>query len=192
MFQSFFFVVLLNFLFNINPSEARQLSEPERVAQWYARNNTWPPNWQPERETFKAAMARREEQIMMIPGARERWENWMQYTQSRLVPIFTENGFKVIQTPESVQRKLKAALDRGLQNFDAIRDESDIDLVYTPIASKFIDLHGVNWEIMEEMKHLHEEWSGLQLTPRSAYGLRLYRNGSSLAMHYDKVKKNEY
>jgi hypothetical protein len=25
-----------------------------------------------------------------------RWENWMQYTQSRLVPKFTENGFDII------------------------------------------------------------------------------------------------
>jgi hypothetical protein len=25
-----------------------------------------------------------------------RWENWMQYTQSRLVPKFTEKGFDII------------------------------------------------------------------------------------------------
>jgi hypothetical protein len=36
---------------------------------------------------------------------------------------------------------------------------------------------------------MHEEWSGIsQLVPTSAYGVRLYRNGSALAMHYEKVR----
>jgi len=37
-------------------------------------------------KAFKQAMAKREQEIMNIPGANERWENWVQFTQSRLVP----------------------------------------------------------------------------------------------------------
>jgi hypothetical protein len=132
-------------------------------------------------------MAKREEELQMLSGANERWENYMQYTQSRMVPRFTEKGFKLIQTPPAIQAKLKAALDKGLENFDAIRNEQQIDAVYTPIPSKFIELGATRWEVLNELKPLHEEWSGVELMPTSAYGLRLYRNGSSLVMHYDKV-----
>ena len=35
---------------------------------------------------------------------------------------------------------------------------------------------------------MHEEWAGgMKLKPTSAYGVRLYQNGSSLVMHYDKA-----
>ena len=53
-------------------------TEAERVQLWYKANNTWPPKWQPETPEFKAAMTIREEEIMHLPGANERWENWMQ------------------------------------------------------------------------------------------------------------------
>jgi hypothetical protein len=162
-------------------------TEQERVKLWHAAGNTWPPNWQPESDTWKAAMIKREEELLLLPGADERWENWMQFTQSRMIPRFTPNGFQLIQTPPHIQAKLKEHLDRGLERFENLRNESKIDAVYTPIASKFIDLHGLDREIMKELKPLHEEWSGLELEGTSVYGIRLYRNGSSLVMHYDKV-----
>lgn len=162
-------------------------TEQERVELWYQAGNTWPPNWQAESESFKEAMRKREEELLMIPGANERWENFMQFTQSRLVPRFTEKGFELIQTPPAIHAKLKAALDRALLNWDQIRTEPKIDAVYTPLPSKFVDLHGMEREVLRELKPLHEAWSGLELEGTSAYGIRLYRNGSSLVMHYDKV-----
>merc|ERR1711988_2037772 len=38
---------------------------------------------------------------------------------------------------------------------------------------------------MVEMKELHERWSGVELSPSNAYGLRIYRRGNSLTMHTD-------
>ncbi|RYG64376.1 hypothetical protein EON64_14120 [archaeon] len=163
-------------------------SEQERVELWHVAGYTWPPTWQNETEAFKLAMAHREEELMLLPGADERWENYMQYTQSRMVPRFTALGFELIDTPPSVQAKLKAALDRAVLNFDSLPDEPRIDALYTPIPSKFVFLNGIDRQIHEELRPLHEEWSGLQLVPTSAYGLRLNRNGSSLVMHYDKVR----
>ena len=139
----------------------RRLTENERVEKWNSDpRNTWPPTWQPETDAFKAAMAFREEELMMLPGSRERWENWMQFTQSRMVPRFTPVGFKIIKTPESVQKRLKERLDTALLNYDAIRKEAVIDVLYTPIQSRFVDLHGLDWEILNELKTIHEEWSG--------------------------------
>jgi len=169
---------------------AERLSENERVKQWIEKYGThgWPPAWQPESELMKEHMTRREIELQHIPGANERWENYMQYTQSRMVPRFTEVGFEVIQTPPAVHAKLKAAVDEGLKRWDQLREERQIDAVYTPIPSKFIDLYGLDNEAMLELRQLHEEWSGIsELVPTSAYGVRLYRNGSALAMHYDKI-----
>lgn len=165
-----------------------RLTENERVDAWRADPaNTWPPTWQNESQAFKDAMAFRESELMMLPGSRERWENFMQFTQSRLIPRFTAVGFKLAQTPPSVQEKLKERLDAALENYDRIRKENVIDVLYTPEPSRFVDLHGLDWEVLRELQPLHEEWSGMKLVPTSAYGLRLNSNGSSLSMHYDKV-----
>ena len=172
----------------VSPVVFSRMTENERIAAWYADpSNTWPPTWQNETEAFKEAMAFRESELMMLPGSRERWENFMQYTQSWLIPRYTPVGFKLIQTPPEVQRRLKERLDEGLERYDSLRKESVIDVLYTPEPSRFIDLHGLDWELLRELKPLHEEWSGLKLVPTSAYGLRLNSNQSTLSMHYDKV-----
>ena len=69
---------------------ASRPTEQERVKLWYDRGNVWPPQWQNETEGYLRLMAEREEELMAIPGSDERWENWMQYTQSRLVPRVSE------------------------------------------------------------------------------------------------------
>lgn len=81
---------------------------------------------------------------MNIPGADERWENWMQFVQVRnqilltsprshfpdgqgyMLPRFTEQGFEVVKTPEHVHAKLKAAVDEGVANWDSLRDEENV------------------------------------------------------------------
>ena len=37
-------------------------------------------------------------------------------------------------------------------------------------------------QVLDEMRPYHEEWGGMELIGTSAYGVRLYRNGSSLVM----------
>ena len=70
-------------------------TEQERVALWYKNGNMWPPSWQDETDEYKQVMAAREIEIMQLSGSNERWENWMQFTQGRLVPKFTTNGFEI-------------------------------------------------------------------------------------------------
>jgi hypothetical protein len=173
----------------VNLTMAR-MTENERVDAWHAdKRNTWPPTWQQENENFKRAMEFREDELQMIPGARERWENYMQFTQSRMVPRFTPYGFKLRQTPEDVQTKLKERLDSALENYDKIRLEPIIDVLYTPEPSRFVDLHGLDWEVLRSLTAIHEEWAGMKLKPTSVYGIRLNSNQSSLTMHYDKVSR---
>mmetsp|Transcript_17610 Transcript_17610/g.29670 ORF Transcript_17610/g.29670 Transcript_17610/m.29670 type:complete len:336 (+) Transcript_17610:144-1151(+) len=173
--------------FQTRSAECRRLTEPERVAYWHERNNTWPPNWQPETEQYREFIAEREKELQMIPGADERWENYMQFTAARMVPRFTETGFMLIQTPPDVQAKLKKAVDDALANWDNVRNESVIDVLYTPIQSKFVDVPKLKTEVTNTLLPLHEEWSGLKLKPTSIYGIRMNRAGASLVMHYDKI-----
>lgn len=166
-----------------------RVSEDERVRLWYANGNTWPPKWpsneSPERQY---RMSLRDRELQLIPGKNERWENYVQYTQSRLVPRFTEVGFKVVPIPPAVYLKLKEKVDEGIANWENLRLEKQIDAVFTPIPSKFVDMHAVNYEVIRELQSLHEEWAGgIKLRSTSAYGTRLYQNGSSLVMHHDKV-----
>merc|ERR1712107_236650 len=43
-------------------------------------------------------------------------------------------------------------------------------------------------EVLQELKPLHEQWGGVKLLGSIAYGLRLYKNLSSLLMHIDKTE----
>jgi hypothetical protein len=104
-----------------------------------------------------------------------------------MVPRLTPRGFKLAQTPVDVQAKLLERLEVALQDYDSIRREPIIDVMYTPEPSRFVDLHGLDWELLRSLTAVHEEWSGLKLIPTSVYGIRLNSNQSTLTMHYDKL-----
>ena len=167
----------------------RAPSEEERVKLWHEAGNTWPPSWHEESDELKALHAQREREIMAIPGANERWENWLQFTQSRLVPKFTPVGFKVVKTPAHIHERLAKAVTDGVAEWDTLRSEGKIDVIYHPDDKepKFVDLDGLNWDVISDLKELHEEWGGMSLRQTSAYGVRLYQNGSSLVMHVDRI-----
>jgi hypothetical protein len=170
---------------------AQRLSEQDRVDLWFAEGNTWPPKWQEETEGMQKLMAHREHEMMtQIKGGDERWENWLQLTQSRLVPRFTERGFDIIPTPPEVHQKLRDAVMAGVEDWDNLRSEGNIDVIFHPngMEPKFVRLGGLSKEVIDELRPYHEEWGGMELIPTSAYGVRLYQNGSSLVMHHDKVR----
>ena len=147
-------------------SLSARVSETDRIQNWYNNpNNTWPPTWQKERPQFTLKMNQREEELQLLPGSNERWENYMQYTQSRLLPRFTEVGFEVIDIPEDVFIRLRDRVQHEIDNnWDHIPHEAIIKGVYTPLASKFIHMNDLTWKVLEELKTLHEEWAGRQLS----------------------------
>ena len=165
-------------------------TETERVELWHKNVKYWPPRWHEHNESasYQAVQQAREEEIMNIPGSNERWENWMQFVQGRMVPKFTPMGFKVVKTQAWIHEKLVNKVMKGVERWDDLPLEDDVgDAIYGPISPKFVEMDGLDWEVIEELKELHEEWSGMKLVATSAYGVRLYQNGSSLVMHHDKV-----
>eukprot|EP01038_Epipyxis_sp_PR26KG_P012257 gene12257-16436_t len=51
-----------------------------------------------------------------------------------------------------------------------------------------IDLGELDRKVLKELQYLHEEWSNMELIPTSTYGVRMYQNGSSTVMHYDRTE----
>lgn len=184
-------IFALSFLANF---VAARPTENERVELWH-QHHTWPPNWQSESPGYRALMEEREREIMSLTGADERWENWMQFIQSRLVPSFTEKGFQVIQTPKHIHEKLKRVVDEGVKKWDSLPYEPGVaNSIYAPEAPKFVSLGRVASEVHQELKDLHEAWIGgeIKLRQTSIYGVRLYQNGSTIVMHDDKVNTPFY
>jgi hypothetical protein len=59
---------------------------------------------------------------------------------------------------------------------------------YRAVDTKMVDIWPVLNEIHREMLPVHEDWvGGMKLQPTNIYGIRVNRNGSALALHYDKV-----
>lgn len=85
-------------------------------------------------------------------------------------------------------RRLSARVDEALRDFESIPEEYDINAIYGPERPVFVNMRDLEWEVLRELKEMHEEWAGgIELLPTSAYGVRLYRNHSSLVMHHDKI-----
>lgn len=179
-------IILLSLL--LCHSVSARFTEQERVAYFHA-HHTWPPTWHHEPPGYKALMESREQEIMGLQGADERWENWMQYVSARLLPNFTENGYAVIQTPPAIHAKLRNSVMAGINNWDSLRAEGGVkNMIYGSGQPKFVQMNGLDWQVLEELKALHEEWGGMKLIPTSAYGVRLYLNGSTIVMHNDKTR----
>jgi hypothetical protein len=181
------FLIVFVIIAVFTQSFAGRLSEQERVELWQ-KTHTWPPNWNEENEAYRTLMIEREREIMSLTGGDERWENWMQFVQGRMMPRFTELGFEVIQTPPAIHQKLKQAVDQAISRYDELPYEQGVsDSIYAYSPPKFVELGNLKYEVSRDLKALHEGWAGgIKLRSTSAYGVRLYQNGSTIVMHYDK------
>lgn len=165
------------------------LSEDERVEIFKAKHS-WPPKRHSESSKYQAFAEEREREIMALPGGNERWENWMQFTQSRIVPKFTETGFALVKTPPHLFEELLHVVEEGVANWDSLEEEEGVgDAIYNRLGlnPKMVPRTPLWNRVHEELLPLHEQWAGVKLFPTSIYGIRLYQNTSSLVMHCDKV-----
>lgn len=103
----------------------------------------------------------------------------------RFTPSFTATGFEKVRTPSAVHRALRSVYDERIPHvFAEAADEE-----YMPTGSPdFIDIDDVKGQFHFAMQSLHEEWSGQELVPTAAYGLRVYRDGQTLLPHTDTLE----
>jgi hypothetical protein len=167
------------------------LVESERMEEYHRRGHTWPPapedytpstpGWQKiYEEYFKQLQYSGEE----VPG--ERYQAYMGALHSAVLSKnFTQFGWGITKAPKGVVDKLYKRLHDGLQqeHKPLVHPNSCMETELLPYI--FQD-HQMNDEIVKELLPLHEAWSGIDLVPNNAYGLRVYRNNSNLLMHLDK------
>lgn len=82
--------------------------------------------------------------------------------------------------------ELRRSLHEGLVNNPT--EESRSGAIDADEAPLMIHNYTLNKKVMHELLPIHEAWAGVDLVPNNAYGLRVYRRGSSLYMHLDKTE----
>lgn len=109
--------------------------------------------------------------------------------QPKGLPKFTETGFKKIRVPDDEWDDL---VTYYRQNKDKPKKEQwGTGNVYTnnvEAPSYMVNLPEIGElkpSLFNGLKPLLEEWSGVDLTPTSCYGIRVYTNGSWLSNHVD-------
>ena len=164
-----------------------QLVETERIAEFHKRNYTWPiQEYVPNHPGWRALLEKRFAQVAEIKHRGQRYDGYMQMMHSSLlVPNFTEYGFGLARCPDALLADLQQTIRNGLPT---ARLERHIEVIDAPKQPLFIDSPALIKRVLHEMLPYAEEWSGIELTPATAYGFRLYQNHSQLTMHVDKMQ----
>jgi len=164
----------------------RQLNEGDRLKEYHSRAYQWPlPEMNPNTPGWRKIYDRRMDQLNAVEDIGERYNGWIQTIGSGLVaPNFTEFGWGLTRAPQHVVDTLKAALHAGLPK---ARYEGDVEVIEGQNPPLFIPLpsNTTHW-VLNELKEMHENWSGVPLVGSIAYGLRVYQDGASLLMHVDR------
>ncbi|KAJ8601841.1 hypothetical protein CTAYLR_002638 [Chrysophaeum taylorii] len=143
--------------------------------------------WIPDTPAWHARLNYRAEQVKRIQNSQERWDAVMNLaTTGLLVRNYTAKGYEVIRTPEAVHQKLNETLVAAMEA-GRIHREHKVDQISGPDA-KMVHVGVAKSEVMSTLKPILEAWSGVNLVPSMAYGLRLYQPGNTLTMHTDRLE----
>ena len=183
------FLTLVIFLFE--NQQVQCLYEGDRVEEYHKRKYVWPPrdsDFIPNTDGWKNIFQRRFSQLNYIEDLGDRYNGYMSTVYGAVLgKNFTENGWGLAKAPAPIIQKLKQSLMNGMSK-ENIRTETDSAAIETGNRPLFIDQNELNREILLALLPLHEAWAGVPLVPNNAYGLRVYRNESSLNMHVDKTQ----
>jgi len=172
------------------------MTEEYRLEQRQKHGFRWPPTVVPNTPGWNRIMSRRFEQISRLNDRNDKWNAWTAIMGSALVtPNYTENGWGLTRAPEHITERLQLRLNRTLLEEGIIdpsgkytRQEHYIPVIGGEEHARplMITDGDENRQILNQMKVMFEWWSGIDLKPSIAYGIRAYRNDSNLLMHTDK------
>eukprot|EP00934_Nitzschia_sp_Nitz4_P004169 Nitzschia sp. Nitz4//scaffold207_size38617//10218//11372//NITZ4_007674-RA/size38617-processed-gene-0.30-mRNA-1//1//CDS//3329541602//4159//frame0 len=183
IFRASFFTLASLALFS---ASTEAFTEEERVAEYHARNYTWPvPKFIPDFDGWDKLMRSRLQQVSEIENLEERFEGYAQtLSAGMLQPRFTDYGFGLTKAPEDLMVALRQAIQDGLA--EGPKEEYYIPVIDGAQRPWMIERPDLMKRVLEELHPYPEAWAGVELTPEVAYGIRLYRNQSTLYMHADK------
>ena len=103
-----------------------------------------------------------------------------------IAPNFTEFGYGLTKAPEALTKHLAGILNNAVEEGDMRMEEPTDSINGEPM---FVDLDAkLRDQAILMLQPILEAWSGAELQGSFAYGLRVYRNESTLNMHIDKVE----
>jgi hypothetical protein len=165
-------------------------TEEERIAIFHERGYTWPPTeLRPETPGWRSLFERRYQQVAAMDPSMDKYHAWLLTVGSSIVSHnFTETGWAMTRAPDSIVQTLQNDLHRGMststeENKNMCRDMGLRFAEETP--PMYVPNDKDNYHILQELLWMHEAWSGLELVPAVAYGLRYYQNQSELLLHVD-------
>lgn len=160
------------------------LHEDERLAEYEARNHTWPPDdYKPNTEGWRKIFERRFRQIDALDRDKNSYNGYMSAVHAGLLcPNFTLNGWGLTRAPQGLVDELKASLQRGLARDDLPVEPEMMESIETQNRPNFIFQSDLNMWTLQVLQPILEAWSGTKLKGSSSYGLRVYRNESVLNM----------
>lgn len=104
-------------------------------------------------------------------------------------PRFTPGGFNVIKTPERAWNIIQEVYN--LVRHTGVREDFEYKENSIPTGdSEILNLEQVRTIrgiIHEELKGVHEQWSGTSLIPSFVYGIRSYTKDATLSSHVDRI-----
>ena len=123
----------------------------------------------------------------------------------KFIPAFTDQGFHKIRVPDALHSNLLKFRDESLMTGNLESESPDPGVINGPTViqnfrtqqSRQIRINRTQMmeldtdlrrEVFETLGPLAEAWSGLKLNPTSIYGIRRYRNMSTLLAHVDQTR----
>jgi hypothetical protein len=147
----------------------------------------WKWKFPGEPPAYAAWQEHRRAEIMDLYHYQERLDNWVQYVQIRSVRNFTRLGFDVVDAPRELHQRLRQRLLEGIGKGARREMGGKPQGIYGDRVPDFVN-HGEG-TVLQQLKEIHEQWTptAAPLKPVTAYGMRVYRRGASLAWHADRV-----
>lgn len=167
------------------------LREEDRVNEYKKRQYHWPPlmeEYTPNNSGWRKLYQHRLHQVEMVGNRSDRYQAYVAALYSALIgPSFTDYGWGITKAPKIVVDRLKKRFTDGMASENKKYERPDVCLEHGDGFEPFhFDDPEKNKEILNELLPFHESWSGVELVPHFAYGLRVYRNESAFNMHLDK------
>jgi len=184
--SSFFFVIITATTTVVDAETAAysSIETQERVEGYHQRGYEWPvPKFVPNTPGWNQLMIDRLEQVSEIVDAHERFKGYKTTMYSGLViSNYTEYGFERTRISDSLLEELQQGIIDG---YEDRRNEGHSPSI-TGNQAWHIQQDDLTAKVEEELHEKLEEWGGVELDLTYVYGLRLFRNSSTIRMHIDK------
>ena len=167
-----------------NTIRAADMETAERLQGYQKRGYQWPVlEFVPNTPGWKKLMEDRLEQISNIEDPAERFKGYTATMYSGIViQNYTEHGFARTRISESLLKELQQGIRDGF--------EDRVNEGYTPSITGnqawHIQRDDLTQKVEDELHDKLEEWGRVDLDLTYVYGLRLFRNTTTIKMHLDK------